>query len=922
LPEVNLEQRPTQFAAERNSGNILILLDRYHPSDDEKALQGPWKVIGQTEDGKPTSVESLQSLTAMFSDIGFGITSRTPGGYPVFDGPCVLDTAKQPKTITMRATGLGNMSPEPHELFGIHKLDGDRLHIAYRWNGPRPEKFESTPGSGVTLLVLERPKTGIVGAQAPGAQVVATSPAPQSANSTGQIGAAAPFAFRTSTVTRGDITATIGASGTVEPEEVVDVGAQVTGTVVSLGADPRGKSDSSYKDKTIDYGSPVEQNMVLAQIDDSLYKTRADQQLAVLARAKAELAAAQSKAKGETSEAAKTAVIVAEAAVAQAQAALKEAEINLAMTTVKSPVRGVIVDRRVNVGQNVGPGPNSAGLFLIAKSLEKMQVWVSVNEADIGRIQKSMEARFTVDAFPKDVFKGTVTQIRLNATLTQNVVIYTVVVDIEKPDRKLLPYMTANLTFQVAKKENVLRVANAALRWRATLDQMAPDVRPSPADWTNRFRAGRHLWAIAVDGKHVRPVDAQIGLTDGTMTEVSGPDVNEGMEVVVGQTLGPEPSVSLPKPIASPFFRPTGTPTSPEPNAPQPKPDALPKAADTPPEVKPPKPPTAVPPSSSHDKPPSASPAVELKVYGGKSFDQWRDLARADLDHATRVKAFQALGSFADSGKSNEALTAIIDALKVDQQPDALKAAYTALRLTGPQGEATIIGAIRGKDPARHLAAIRAMAFGNSSRDTFAIPALIEALDDPDPTVRTYICSALANIAVATEQGSKQDGRASRVHPESEIGPTSKTVIPVLSRLLKDADSRVRNVTVQELDRMGALAKASIPDLIAFIEATVKAEPEMSRRHISSSRELSRVLRVLGHMGPAASAAIPLLKQIKQQPGVTPFEFVRAAEDALFEIQGGKPRPDIEPDSVHPDAAQPGQNPTPQTKGSREPAEK
>ncbi len=381
---------------------------------------------------------------------------------------------------------------------------------------------------------------GTGGAPAPDALKPAPTSAPQPADRTGQSTATTPFAFRTTTVTHGDITSTIGASGTIEPEEVIDVGAQVTGRVVSLGADPRSNSDPSFKDRTIDYGSPVEEGTVLARIDDALYRARVDQQKAGWALAEAELAAARAKAKGETPEGAKTATVVAEAAVAQAKAALKEAEINLDRTIVKSPIKGVIVDRRVNVGQNAGPSPNSAGLFLIAKTLEKMQVWASVNEADIGRIRKGMEATFTVAAFPKDVFKGTVTQIRLNATMTQNVATYTVVVDIEKPDRKLLPYMTANLLFQVAKRENVFRVDNAALKWRPSSDQVTPDVHPSPLDRKSRFSSDRRLWVIAPDGKHVRPVDApQIGLTDGTMTEISGPDVKEGMEVVVGQMLGP-----------------------------------------------------------------------------------------------------------------------------------------------------------------------------------------------------------------------------------------------------------------------------------------------------------------------------------------------------------------------------------------------
>lgn len=342
-----------------------------------------------------------------------------------------------------------------------------------------------------------------------------------------------PLAFRTATVTRGDITQTIEATGTIEPEDVLDVGAEVAGTIVSLGADPRGKTDPNFKDKTIDYGSPVEAGMVLARIDDAIYKARVDQQKAGYARAEAELAVARAKAKGEPPEAAKTAVVAAESAVAQAKAALKESEINLDRTIIKSPVKGVIIDRRVNVGQNVAPSPNAPVPFLIAKDLEKMQVWAGVNEADIGRIRKGMEVRFRVDGFPNDVFKGTVTQIRLNATMTQNVVTYTVVVSIENPGRKLLPYMTADLHFQVAKGHNVLRVANSALRWKPTPEMVAPDARPSPPAKHDHPKGT--LWEVTADGRHVRGVDVQCVLTDGTMCEVSGPDVKEGMEVVCGQ---------------------------------------------------------------------------------------------------------------------------------------------------------------------------------------------------------------------------------------------------------------------------------------------------------------------------------------------------------------------------------------------------
>src|SRR5205823_11154354 len=150
------------------------------------------------------------------------------------------------------------------------------------------------------------------------------------------------------------------------------------------------------------------------------------------------------------------------------KAALKNAEINLAYCTITSPVKGVIVDRRVNIGQTVVSSLNAPSLFLIAKDLKRLQVWASVNEADIGNIRSGQQVTFTVDAYPGRTFKGTVApdQPRLNASMTQNVVTYTVVVTTRNDDGKLKPYLTANVNFEVSKHENVLLVPNAALRWK------------------------------------------------------------------------------------------------------------------------------------------------------------------------------------------------------------------------------------------------------------------------------------------------------------------------------------------------------------------------------------------------------------------------------------------------------------------------
>ena len=251
-------------------------------------------------------------------------------------------------------------------------------------------------------------------------------------------------------------------------------GAKVAGQIVAFGPDPHNPG------KSIDYGSQVEQGTVLATLDPTPYKARVDQEMAAYDRAKAQLTLAQAKAKGEAAEVAKATVAAAEAGVRQSRVALDQAKTDLAYTVIKSPCKGVIIVIRVNVGQNVGPNPNAASVFLIAKNLKKMQVWAQVNEADMGRIKEGMDTTFTVDAFPKEVFKGKVKQIRLDAQMTQNVVIYTVVIDVDNRDPKLLPYLTANVMFEIDRRHNVLRVPNAALRWRPQPGQrqMVPHLSP------------------------------------------------------------------------------------------------------------------------------------------------------------------------------------------------------------------------------------------------------------------------------------------------------------------------------------------------------------------------------------------------------------------------------------------------------------
>src|SRR5205809_720114 len=253
----------------------------------------------------------------------------------------------------------------------------------------------------------------------------------------------ASLSYTTAVVKRGDVAATIGATGTIEPVEVVDVGAQVAGRIRSFGTDRDGK--------TVDYGSVIEEGALLAKIDESVYaadlsvaKARElsaaanlEQMNAKLDQAAAEWKRAQelfanklvSQVDYDTGKAnyevAKANVSVANSGVAQARADLEKAQRNLDFCTINSPVSGVVIDRRVNIGQTVVASLNAPSLFLIARDLTQMQIWAAVNEADVGRIKPGTPATFTVDAFPGREFRGMVGKVRLNATMTQNVVLYT-----------------------------------------------------------------------------------------------------------------------------------------------------------------------------------------------------------------------------------------------------------------------------------------------------------------------------------------------------------------------------------------------------------------------------------------------------------------------------------------------------------------
>lgn len=386
--------------------------------------------------------------------------------------------------------------------------------------------------------------------------------------------------YRTAAVERKDLVVTISASGTIEPEEIVDVGAQVAGKIMAFGVEPN-------SEKPIDYGSTVEPGTILARIDDELYReeielakadlaqaksqrvqaqTGVQQAAANLLRAEADLRQQQSKLRqferdlrradelwkknaiteqeadnaASLAEQSQSLVEIAEAtvkqsratvdsaeatlaektaAIARAEALMRKAETNLSYTTIKSPIRGVVVDRRVNIGQTVVSNLNAPSLFLIAKDLRRVEVWASVNEADIGSIRVGMPVQFTVDAYRNEVFQGAVKQIRLNATMTQSVVTYTVVTSVDNSTGKLLPYLTANLRFIVDERKDVVTVPTTAMRWSPR--GAAPG------------KSNAAVWVL--DDGQPRKVEFAPGLSDGNDVEVAKGDLTLGTGVIVGE---------------------------------------------------------------------------------------------------------------------------------------------------------------------------------------------------------------------------------------------------------------------------------------------------------------------------------------------------------------------------------------------------
>lgn len=340
------------------------------------------------------------------------------------------------------------------------------------------------------------------------------------------------IAYRTEAVQRGDVSMQVSATGTLAAVTTVQVGSQVSGTISALYAD---------------FNDRVRAGQVLAQLDPTFLKAQVAQSEADLDRVKVQLRQAerdynrqmplrdQGLASQAEIDATETALDAARAAVKSSEASLERALTNLRYATIASPIDGVVISRDVDVGQTVAASLSAPTLFTIAKDLTQMQLEAAVDEADIGMIAVGQSVSFTVDAFPDRNFKGAVQQVRLAPQMVQNVVSYTVIVQVENPEGKLLPGMTANATFLVDRASDVLKVPAAALRFR-------PGGSGVPAGGTGQGRGRpdgsrpqkRPAVYVLGDNGALTKIAVVPGVSDGTFTAVSSDSLQAGMMIVVG----------------------------------------------------------------------------------------------------------------------------------------------------------------------------------------------------------------------------------------------------------------------------------------------------------------------------------------------------------------------------------------------------
>ena len=349
--------------------------------------------------------------------------------------------------------------------------------------------------------------------------------------------------YRTALVDRGPVIQRISANGTLNPVTVVNVGTQVSGTVVKLYTD---------------FNQPVKANQVLLELDPALIKANIGQLEAAMRSTEATMRLAESTLKRNTELVAKGFITpqaleqnlkemdVAKAQVAQAKAQLDREKTNLSYTIIRSPIDGIIIDRKIDIGQTVAASFSTPTLFQIAKDLEAMQIDTSVAEADVGSVKQGMDVRFTVDAYPDRDFNGKIRLVRLNPTIQQNVVTYNVIVDVTNEGNVLKPGMTAQVSFVANQRADVLRIPNAALRFRPVKDDKAdkkddkkksaaPKAEPAKPETTTAERVRRPPARVyKVDAKgELAAVEVRTGVASNQHTEVISGEIKAGDELVI-----------------------------------------------------------------------------------------------------------------------------------------------------------------------------------------------------------------------------------------------------------------------------------------------------------------------------------------------------------------------------------------------------
>ena len=371
--------------------------------------------------------------------------------------------------------------------------------------------------------------------------------------------------YLTVPVSKGNVRQVVSSTGTLQAVTTVIVGSQVSGTIANLNAD---------------FNTKVSKGQVVAQLDQSKFSARVEEARANLLAAQASMA--KSKVAVEDAErtlkrskelkqrelvpqseldaaqaaydVARSQLNVSQAQVGQAQAAMNQASIDLGYTVIRSPVDGMVISRNVDVGQTVAASLQAPTLFTIANDLTKMEVHTNVDEADVGNIREGQDVSFTVDAHPNRRFRGKVHQVRNAPQIIQNVVTYDAVVRINNKEFLLKPGMTANVQFLVSEKEDVLTIPNMALRFKPPEEKSeAQDLlrqeqgRAAPRVGQRRTsRSGgggggeaarvRQVKVYVMKDAKAQPVDVQVGITDGSKTEVIAGSISENDAVIIGMS--------------------------------------------------------------------------------------------------------------------------------------------------------------------------------------------------------------------------------------------------------------------------------------------------------------------------------------------------------------------------------------------------